>query len=39
MSYSERLKPNVRYDQCLKRNVLEIALEKADPTVDLNVEP
>ena len=28
MSYSDRLKTNVRYDQHLKRNVLEITLEK-----------
>ena len=28
MSYSDRLKTNVRYDQRLKRNVLEITLEK-----------
>ena len=28
MSYSDRLKTNVRFDQRLKRNVLEITLEK-----------
>ena len=30
MSYSDRLKTNVRYDQRLKRNVLEITLEKTE---------
>ena len=36
MSYSDRLKTNVRYDQRLKRNVLEITLEKTenDATID-----
>ena len=29
-SYSDRLKTNVRYDQRLKRNVLEITLEKTN---------
>ena len=38
MSYSDRLKTNVRYDQRLKRNVLEITLEKADPSIDIDVE-
>ena len=39
-SYSDRLKTNVRYDQRLKRNVLEITLEKSDPSADLNeVDP
>ena len=37
MSYSERLKTNVRYDQRLKRNVLEITLEKTDTEADLDV--
>ena len=30
LSYSDRLKTNVKYDQKLKRNVLEITLEKTD---------
>ena len=34
MSYSDRLKTNVRYDQRLKRNVLEITLEKTDAEVE-----
>ena len=33
-SYSDRLKTNVRYDQRLKRNVLEIALEKTNNEVE-----
>ena len=37
-SYSDRLKTNVRFDQRLKRNVLEITLEKSDPSVDINVD-
>ena len=37
-SYSDRLKTNVRYDQRLKRNVLEITLEKTDPSVDIDVD-
>ena len=36
-SYSDRLKTNVRFDQRLKRNILEITLEKSDPTVDIDV--
>ena len=35
MTYSERLKTNVRFDQRLKRNVLEITLEKADADANL----
>ena len=30
VSYAERLKTNVRYDQRLQRNVLEISLEKTN---------
>ena len=37
MSYSDRLKTNVRYDQRLKRNVLEITLEKANIDADIEV--
>ena len=36
LSYSERLKTNVRYDQKLKRNVLEITLEKTDTKADID---
>ena len=35
MSYSDRLKTNVRYDQRLKRNVLEITLEKSELSDDV----
>ena len=38
MSYSDKLKTNVRYDQRLKRNVLEIALEKTDSDTTFDVE-
>ena len=38
MSYSERLKTNVRFDQRLKRNVLEITLEKTDREADFDVD-
>ena len=39
-SYSDKLKANVRYDQRLKRNVLEITLEKTnDDAVIDNVGP
>ena len=37
MSYSDRLKTNVRYDQRLKRNVLEITLEKVNAEADVEV--
>ena len=33
-TYAERLKTNVKYDQRLKRNVLEIVLEKTDREAD-----
>ena len=33
-SYSERVKTNIKYDQRLKRNILEITLEKIDATAD-----
>ena len=36
-SYSDRLKTNVNYNQRLRRNVLEISLEKTDDEADLNV--
>ena len=38
MSYSDRLKTNVRYDQRLKRNILEITLEKTDTAVDIDID-
>ena len=38
MSYSDRLKTNVRFDQRLKRNVLEITLEKTDKTSEFDVD-
>ena len=34
-SYAERLKTNVSYDQRLKRNVLEIVLEKTEKDADM----
>ena len=34
-TYAERLKTNVNYDQRLKRNVLEILLEKSDKDVEI----
>ena len=39
-SYADRLKTNVRYDQRLKRNVLEITIEKTDKAkkIDLKLE-
>ena len=33
-TYADRLKTNVRWDQRLKRNVLEIMLEKSDKSAD-----
>ena len=38
ISYADKLKTNVRWDQRLKRNILEICLEKSDRDVftDLN---
>ena len=33
--YSERLKSNVKYDQRLKRNVLEICLEKTERSSEI----
>ena len=36
MSYSDRLKTNVKYDHRLKRNVLEISLEKTGTEGDLS---
>ena len=40
MSYADRLKTNVKYDHMLKRNVLEITIEKdnKDMRVELNEE-
>ncbi len=40
MSYADRLKTNVKYDHRLKRNVLEITIEKdsKDMRVDMNDE-
>ena len=37
ISYSDRLKTNVRFDQRLKRNVLEITLEKDDKNGEFDV--
>ena len=36
-SYSDKLKTNVNYNQRLKRNVLEITLERTEKDADLNV--
>ena len=35
MTYADRLKTNIRYDQRLKRNVLDIEIEKLDKDNDL----
>ena len=37
MSYSDRLKTNVRFDQRLKRNVLEITLAKSNAEADAEI--
>ena len=37
MSYLDRLKTNVRFDQRLKRNVLEITPEKANAEADAEI--
>ena len=37
VSYAERLKTNIRYDQRLKRNVLDIEIEKLDKDNDLDL--
>ena len=37
MSYADRLKTNVRYDHRLKRNVLEITIEKSDKDVRIEL--
>ena len=40
MNYADRLKTNVRYDQRLKRNLLEITLEKTKTEAEFNdVDP
>jgi hypothetical protein len=38
-SYADRLKTNVRYDHRLKRNVLEITIEKSDKDARIDLEP
>ena len=38
LSYSDRLKSNIRFDQRLKRNVLEITLERTHRDADINVD-
>ena len=37
-TYAERLKTNVKYDQRLKRNILEITLEKTEKDADIDVD-
>ena len=37
VTYAERLKTNIRYDQRLKRNVLDIEIEKLDRENDLDL--
>ena len=37
-SYADRLKTNVNYDQRLKRNVLEIQLEKTEKDIEIVVD-
>ena len=38
ISYADRLKTNVNYNQRLKRNVLEIMLEKTEKDADIFVD-
>ena len=38
LSYSDSLKTNIKFDQRLKRNVLEICLEKITQESDFNLE-
>ena len=39
MSYADRLKTNVKFDQRLKRNVLEITIEKTDKEKRIELKP
>ena len=38
LSYSDRLKSNIRFDQRLKRNVLEITLERTHRDAEINID-
>ena len=38
MSYADRLKTNIKYDQRLKRNVLEIEIEKLDRENEVDMD-
>ena len=38
-SYADRLKTNIKYDQRLKRNILEIVIEKSDKNAEIVLEP
>ena len=38
-SYADRLKTNIKYDQRLKRNVLEIAIEKSEKEAEIVLDP
>ena len=38
LSYSDKLKTNIRYDQRLKRNILEITLEKTDSDASIDID-
>ena len=38
VTYSERVKSNVKFDQRLKRSVLEISIEKTDSESTLEVD-
>ena len=38
-SYADRLKTNVKYDQRLKRNVLEIVIEKSEREAEIVLDP
>ena len=38
LSYADRLKTNIKYDQRLKRNVLEVVIEKSDKEDVLNLD-
>ena len=39
LSYADRLKTNIKYDQRLKRNILEIVIEKIDKTAEIVLQP
>ena len=38
LSYADRLKANIKFNQRLKRNILEIVLEKENSEVEINIK-